>query len=88
MFRYFIYFSYDGAAYHGWQVQPNGITVQEILQTEDTWSAMWMKFGQRKHPYDDNFKSVLEYTQKNQITKTIAYSLKTILKFQTSILNC
>ena len=43
--------------------------VQEILQTEDTWSAMWMKFGQRKHPYDDNFKSVLEYTLKNQITK-------------------
>ena len=23
---------YDGSAYHGWQVQPNGITVQEKLQ--------------------------------------------------------
>ena len=23
---------YDGSAYHGWQVQPNGITVQEELQ--------------------------------------------------------
>ena len=23
---------YDGAGYHGWQVQPNGITVQEVLQ--------------------------------------------------------
>ncbi|MBQ7470911.1 MAG: tRNA pseudouridine(38-40) synthase TruA [Prevotella sp.] len=33
MQRYFIYFSYDGANYHGWQVQPNGISVQEKLQT-------------------------------------------------------
>lgn len=30
--RFFIYLSYDGAAYHGWQVQPNGISVQETLQ--------------------------------------------------------
>lgn len=29
--RYFIYFSYNGTAYHGWQVQPNGISVQEVL---------------------------------------------------------
>ena len=32
MQRYFIYFSYDGAAYHGWQVQPNAITVQQVLE--------------------------------------------------------
>ena len=30
--RYFIYLSYDGTAYHGWQVQPNGASVQETLQ--------------------------------------------------------
>ena len=29
--RYFIYVSYDGARYHGWQIQPNGISVQEVL---------------------------------------------------------
>lgn len=29
--RYFIYFSYDGAAYHGWQIQPNANSVQEEL---------------------------------------------------------
>lgn len=29
--RYFIYFSYKGTAYHGWQYQPNGISVQEVL---------------------------------------------------------
>lgn len=32
MSRYFIELSYDGTAYHGWQVQPNGVSVQEVLQ--------------------------------------------------------
>ena len=31
MQRYFIYLAYDGTNYHGWQVQPNGISVQESL---------------------------------------------------------
>lgn len=30
--RYFIWFSYDGERYHGWQVQPNGVTVQSELE--------------------------------------------------------
>lgn len=29
--RYFIYLSYKGTAYHGWQIQPNGLSVQEVL---------------------------------------------------------
>lgn len=32
MQRYFITFTYDGTAYHGWQIQPNGDSVQEELQ--------------------------------------------------------
>ena len=32
MKRILLNISYDGTAYHGWQVQPNGITVQEVLQ--------------------------------------------------------
>ena len=32
MMRYFIYLQYDGTRYHGWQIQPNGISVQEELQ--------------------------------------------------------
>ena len=42
--RYFIYLSYDGSNYHGWQIQPNANSVQQtlnqalttILQTEVT----------------------------------------------------
>ena len=30
--RYFVYLSYDGTLYHGWQIQPNGRSVQEMLQ--------------------------------------------------------
>jgi tRNA pseudouridine38-40 synthase len=29
--RYFIEIAYDGSRYHGWQVQPNAISVQEVL---------------------------------------------------------
>lgn len=30
--RYFVTLSYDGTQYHGWQIQPNGVSVQEVLQ--------------------------------------------------------
>ncbi|MCD8080205.1 MAG: tRNA pseudouridine(38-40) synthase TruA [Bacteroides sp.] len=30
-YRYFIYLAYDGSRYHGWQIQPNGSSVQECL---------------------------------------------------------
>lgn len=30
--RYFVTFSYDGSRYHGWQIQPNGNSVQAELQ--------------------------------------------------------
>ncbi len=30
--RYFITLSYDGTNYHGWQIQPNGSSVQETLE--------------------------------------------------------
>jgi tRNA pseudouridine38-40 synthase len=31
--RYFIFLSYRGTSYHGWQIQPNSLTVQQILDT-------------------------------------------------------
>lgn len=29
--RYFIYLEYKGTAYHGWQIQPNAVSVQGVL---------------------------------------------------------
>ncbi|MBC3759270.1 tRNA pseudouridine(38-40) synthase TruA [Hyunsoonleella sp. SJ7] len=30
--RYFIELSYNGSGYHGWQIQPTALTVQEVLE--------------------------------------------------------
>ncbi len=30
--RWFLSLSYNGTAYHGWQVQPNGVSVQEVVE--------------------------------------------------------
>lgn len=32
-YNYKLTFAYDGTAYHGWQIQPNGLSIQEIIQT-------------------------------------------------------
>ncbi|CAI8248609.1 MAG TPA: tRNA pseudouridine(38-40) synthase TruA [Flavobacteriaceae bacterium] len=30
--RYFVFFAYNGAGYHGWQSQPNALTVQQEME--------------------------------------------------------
>lgn len=45
-FRYFIWLAYDGSAYHGWQIQDNALTVQEVIT--DAVRLMW----------DKNFKMI------------------------------
>lgn len=32
MNRYFMYLAYNGANYCGWQIQPNGLSVQEVIE--------------------------------------------------------
>lgn len=40
-YRYFIRLAYDGSAYHGWQVQKNAISVQEVITSAV--KMMWYK---------------------------------------------
>lgn len=35
-YRYFIRLDYNGTPFHGWQIQPNALTVQELLQNAFT----------------------------------------------------
>lgn len=33
-FRYFLHLAYNGTSFHGWQLQPNAITVQEVIEKD------------------------------------------------------
>ena len=41
--------------------------VRQKLKEEKSWSSMWLKFGQERYDYDDNFKSVSDYALKHKI---------------------
>ncbi len=41
--------------------------VKKLLETGESWSTMWLKFGQQTYPYDDNFKAVSAYALNNNI---------------------
>lgn len=42
--------------------------VRELLEKEGSWSKMWLRFGQAKYPYDDNFVAVSNYAINNIIS--------------------
>lgn len=41
--------------------------VKDLLLQTNSWSKMWLLFGQKMYPYDDNFKSVSDYAIQNDI---------------------
>ena len=41
--------------------------VKKLLETGESWSTMWLKFGQQTYPYDENFKAVSTYAINNDI---------------------
>lgn len=43
--------------------------VKQLLQEKNSWSEMWLKFGQSIYPYDDNFIAVSNYALNYNIKK-------------------
>ena len=41
--------------------------VKELLNSGMSWSQMWLKFGQDRYPYDDNFRAVSNYAMSHNI---------------------
>lgn len=52
--------------------QPNNNVVEnekvkKLLETGESWSSMWLQFGQQTYPYDENFRAVSNYALNNNI---------------------
>lgn len=45
--------------------------VQRLLSKEKSWSGMWLRFGQDRYSYDENFTSVSNYAKENNIKQLI-----------------
>ena len=43
-------------------------TVKSLLESNMTWSEMWLEFGTQMYNYDPNFKNVSNYAKKHKIT--------------------
>ena len=43
--------------------------VQALLETGMSWSEMWLKYGQEKYNYDENFKKISDYALTHKIIK-------------------
>ena len=44
-------------------------TVKRLLESGDSWSTMWLKFGQERYSYDENFMKVSNYAINNKISE-------------------
>lgn len=45
----------------------NDELVKEMVSKGDSWSSMWLEYGQIKYPYDENFRAVSNYAKNNKI---------------------
>ena len=47
----------------------NNEVVKKLLDKGESWSTMWLHFGQLTYPYDDNFRAVSDYAINHDISK-------------------
>jgi putative hydrolase of HD superfamily len=45
----------------------NDPTVQKYIKSNMSWSEMWLKYGQEKYNYDENFKKISDYALTHKI---------------------
>ena len=56
--------------------QENNIALEEanvkklLKEENNSWSRMWLRFGQQFSFYDDNFMKVSKYAMNNKINKS------------------
>lgn len=93
VYRYFIHLGYKGTNYHGWQIQPNKVTVQEILdkslsllfkQNIRTIGAGRTDTGVHAPYFFAHFDSELDDLHQNQ---KIIYQLNSILPLDIAVYN-
>ena len=53
----------------------NNEFVKKLLENGQSWSDMWLEFGQRKYPYDENFMAVSHYVKDNSISEQFTKKL-------------
>ena len=50
--------------------------VKKLLENGQSWSDMWLEFGQKKYPYDQNFMAVSHYVKDNVIDEPFSKRLQ------------
>ena len=49
----------------------NDPMVNKLLMGGESWSSMWLNFGQERYKYDEYFTKVSNYAKENEITKLV-----------------
>ena len=56
----------------------NNELVKKLLESGQSWSDMWLEFGQRKYPYDENFMAVSHYVKDHTIGNSTIKKVMTL----------